>query len=313
MKRTMFALGCCILLVGCGGGGGGGSGGGGGGGSIQTVPFTSWSDLRPNTEIVAPAISTEVTYTENLAGTITSVGNFTSWGGIEFRETFGADGSVVKASLTTGDGDLLVFDASRGAVFTPIFGGFATYAQNANDTAYAIAIEPIPQGWNYQTFGVWSRDPVQGNPGRAGAISTGSFTSVNSIPSTGTATFTGVSSGVYVSPGGFEASLVVADMAMVVDFSSRSAGFSTGNTIISRDGGQSFNTFTALDLVGNLQVLSGQNLMSGTVSTSATSPVNLSGDIHGKFYGPNAQEVGGTFGLKGSGVENYVGGFGGKR
>lgn len=284
-----------------------------GGSTIQTVPFTSWNNLRPNTEIVAPAISTETTYTENLAETTTSVGNFTTYTGIEFRETFGADGSVTKASITTGDGDRLIFDSAQGAFFAPIAGGFATVAANADLSEIAIAVEPIPQGWNYQTFGVWQRSPTQGSQGRVGAISTGNFTAANNIPNTGSATFTGISSGSYLEPDGVTGGLTSANMAVVVDFSNRVAGFATANTVLSKDGGQTFTNFQALDLTGSLQVANGQNLMSGTVSTKAGSPANLSGDIYGKFYGPSAQEVGGTFGLKGTGVQSYVGGFGGKR
>ena len=314
MKRILW-LAPVAVLIGCGGGGssGGGGGGGGGGGSIQTVPFTSWNNLRPNTEIVAPAISTETTYTEDFAETTTSVGNFTTYTGIEFRETFGADGSITKASLTTGDGDRLVFDTAQGAFFAPIAGGFATYAANTDLSEIAIAVEPLPQGWNYQTFGVWQRSPTQGSPGRVGAISTGNFTAANNVPITGMATFTGVSSGIYVAPNGSDGGLVAADMRMDVNFSNRLAGFTTANTVLSRDGGQTFFAVSELDLVGSLQAANGQNLMSGTVRTTAGSPADLSGDIYGKFYGPSAQEVGGTFGLKGTGVQTYVGGFGGKR
>ena len=310
MKRILW-LTPVAILIGCGGGGGGGgSGSGGTSSAIQTVPFTSWSDIRPNTEIVAPAISTETSYTENLAGTITSVGTFTSYSGVEFRETFGADGSVNKASFTTGDNDRLIFDTAQGAIFAPIAGGFATAASNANETAYAIAIEPIPQGWNYQTFGVWSRNPARGNPGRVGAISTGNFTAANNVPSTGTARFSGKSSGLYVPDVGSYTGIMVADMRMDVNFSSRNATFATTNTLSSTNGGQTFIAVPFLDISGNLQVVNGQNLMSGTVSTPSS---GLTGDIYGKFYGPNAQEVGGTFGLKGNGVETYIGGFGGKR
>ena len=307
LKIKIIAI-LTLILTGCGGGGGGSSSNGGGG-TIPTVAFTSWSAVQPNTEIVAPAISTETTYTENLSETITSVGNFTTFSGIEFRETFGADGTVTKGSLTTGDGDRLVFDKAAGATFTPIVNGFATVAFNANETAFAIVVEPIPQGWNYQTFGVWQRSPSQGNPGRVGAISTGSFTAANNIPSTGSATFTGVSAGVYLPSVGSYSGLVAADMRMNVNFSSRTSTFGTTNTSLSTNGGQSFTSVSFLNLTGNLQITGGQNLMSGTVTTAS----NLSGDIYGKFYGPSAQEVGGTFGLKGSGVETYVGGFGGKR
>lgn len=309
MKRILW-LTPVAVLIGCGGGGGSSSGGNSGGGAIPTVPFTSWSDVRPNTEIVAPAISTEATYSTNSADTTTAVGNFTGYTGIEFRETFGADGFITKASFTTGDGDRLVFDTAQGALFGPIANGFATAAVNAELTEIAIAVEPIPQGWNYQTFGVWSRDPAGNNSGRVGAISTGNFTATNNIPSTGTATFTGAAAGLYVAPNGTTGGVVAADMAMVVDFSTRVAGFATANTTLSPDGIQTFRAFPALDLTGSLQVANSQNLMSGTVSTTSSA---LTGDINGKFYGPNAQEVGGTFGLKGAGVEAYVGGFGGKR
>ena len=315
MKHTMLIVALGVLVAGCGGGGGTG-GGGTGGGSIPTVQFTSWSDLRPNTEIVAPAISTEANYTENLAGRVTSVGDFSSWSGIEFRETFGADGSVTKASFTTGDGDRLVFDQAQGAFFAPIMGGFATFAQNASETAFALAVDPVRQGWSYQTFGIWSREQIGGNPARVGAISTGNFTPVNNVPTTGRATFGGAAAGTYLGPGGFEgeSAIVRAAMGMAVDFGSRNVTFVTVNTVASTDGGQNFLPRPSLDLTGNLQVVPGQNLMVGTVSSEPHQfSGQLSGEIYGKFYGPNAQEVGGTFGLKGSGVESYVGGFGGKR
>ena len=49
--------------------------------------------------------------------------------------------------------------------------------------------------------------------------------------------------------------------------------------------------------------------MSGTVTT-----VNgMSGNANGKFYGPTANEVGGTYAVSGSGLGSFVGGFGGKR
>ena len=307
MKRILWLTPVAVLIR-CGGGGGGS--GGNGGGAIPTVPFTSWSDVRPNTEIVAPAISTEANYTANSAETTTDVGDFTGYTGIEFRETFGADGAITKASVTTGDGDRLVFDTAQGALFGPIANGFATAAVNSELTEIAIAVEPVAQGWNYQTFGVWSRDPAGGKPGRVGAISAGNFTATNNIPSTGSATFTGAAAGLYVAPDGVAGGIVAADMAMVVDFSSRVAGFATANTTLSPDGIQPSRAFPTLDLTGSLQVANGQNLMFGTVSTTSS---GLTGDINGKFYGPNAQEVGGTFGLKGAGVESFVGGFGGKR
>jgi hypothetical protein len=66
---------------------------------------------------------------------------------------------------------------------------------------------------------------------------------------------------------------------------------------------------------GVMKVTAGQNELSGNASTQGFGGDygKMSGPIYGRFYGPSAQEVGGTFGLKGSGVETYIGGFGGKR
>jgi hypothetical protein len=74
-----------------------------------------------------------------------------------------------------------------------------------------------------------------------------------------------------------------------------------------------FTTFTPnsqLDLNGTLQITSGENRFFGGVATSGNA---MSGSATGQFYGPNANEIGGTFGVKGSGLESMVGGFGGKR
>jgi hypothetical protein len=67
-----------------------------------------------------------------------------------------------------------------------------------------------------------------------------------------------------------------------------------------------------LNLSGTLSYLAGSNQFSGTVNTTS-----MSGIATGKFYGPSAQEIGGTFsvsnGTVGSGGSAYIGGFGGKR
>lgn len=39
----------------------------------------------------------------------------------------------------------------------------------------------------------------------------------------------------------------------------------------------------------------------------------MSGRADGRFYGPNAEEIGGVFETRGSGVEVYGGAFGGRR
>jgi hypothetical protein len=62
-----------------------------------------------------------------------------------------------------------------------------------------------------------------------------------------------------------------------------------------------------LNIQGTLSYAGGSNDFSGPVSSSA-----LTGSARGQFYGPAANEIGGTFGLKGVGVEGYLGAFGAK-
>jgi len=310
MQRVFGLVALTTILVGCGGGGGGGStnGGGGGGGSIPTVQFTSWSDTRPNTEIVAPTISTTATYTENSNGDITSVSEFSSFYGGEFRETFDANGAITSASITTSDGDRLTFSKPDGAQYYSIFDGAGFLATNSTETSFVIGAEPVPQGWNYQTFGVWSRSPTSSASGMVGASSTGAFTQASNIPTSGTASFQGIAAGLY-QLSEFSTYITSADMTLNVDFRNRTADFQTVNSVVTPDVATFASSYPAIDLTGIMQLDPTRNSMSGTVE----SRFGMKGVIQGAFYGPNAQEVGGTFGLRGDGVESYVGGFGGKR
>ena len=59
----------------------------------------------------------------------------------------------------------------------------------------------------------------------------------------------------------------------------------------------------------------GSGPVSGSVfkaSVDANFSVPVSGSADGQFYGPSAQEVGGTFGLDGSDL-TYIGSFGAKQ
>ena len=62
-----------------------------------------------------------------------------------------------------------------------------------------------------------------------------------------------------------------------------------------------------LNMQGTLTYAAGSNDFSGSVSSSG-----LNGNAKGRFYGPAANEAGGTFALTGSGVQAYIGAFGAK-
>ena len=89
-------------------------------------------------------------------------------------------------------------------------------------------------------------------------------------------------------------------MAATVNYVTRSIAFSTSNSQL--------NTgllMPNLNMSGTLTYAPGQNLFAGTV-TSAT----MTGTASGRFYGPNAEEIGGIYSLSGGGAGHYGAFFG---
>lgn len=305
------------ILTACAGGGGDGSSSAGG---VTVTPFTSWSAIQPNTTVQATGgLSTYFDYSSSGVGPIASNTD------ASFTGTYGSvesDGYVrlQAATISSGAGGPSVsFSKANGdTIATATSGpleGIATGMIKADETAVAIAAEPQALGWNYQTYGIW----VSGDTaGYAGAVSVGSPTAVTGIPSTGTGNFFGNASGFYLDSTGRDIYFTTANMTATTDFSNRTIAFSTSGTAISPD----LNSFVApstygignLNMTGTLSYAAGANVISGAVTATGASSNSLSGTANGKFFGPSANEIGGTYGLSNPGTsEKLVGGFGGKR
>jgi len=102
-------------------------------------------------------------------------------------------------------------------------------------------------------------------------------------------------------------------MTATANFGTRSIAFATSNTATSTDLISS-TANSNLNMSGTLTYSAGVNQFTGSVTTVGGGPSNaaMSGTATGKFYGPTAQEIGGTFGLT-NGSTGYLGAFGGKR
>ena len=104
-------------------------------------------------------------------------------------------------------------------------------------------------------------------------------------------------------------------MTAVADFDNSNIAFTTTNTELSADFENVLST-PELDLTGDLTISSTTNQFTGTIDNFASGG-DLTGDATGRFYGPTAEELGGTFSLSdgsaGSIPETYTGAFGGKR
>jgi len=299
-----------MLLSACGGGGGGG-------GTVPTTPtippppsFTSWSAVKANSTVVVPGMSQEVTWTGvPTTGPVTGIGTPTAvdTAASSFTETLNSSGAITKVVITSPTGSV-TFDTAAGATIGSLaIDPTINAAVNSAGTSIALAADPLDQGWDYQSFGVWETGRGTGS-GSAGVMSVGAPTTGAAIPTFGTATFTGKMGGIYVDAAGND---FVAASALTVnaDFAARTLGVSSTGTVKSPDLSTT-SPASNLNLTGTLTYAAGTNSFAGTVSNGGT----LTGTSSGRFYGPSAQELGGIFFLKaGSGVETYAGAYGAKR
>ncbi len=310
MKKTILSLvittGASIVLTACGGGGGNGN--------VISGPtsqvFTKWSAIQPNTTTTVSGDSSQGTYTYN-SGTdkITAVTMNPQQSGTTFTEVIDSAGLIKSINFTTTSGTNQTFTTPTDTFGTLISSSNVTAAISADGTRYALAGKTSALGWDYQDFGVWVTGAGTGS-GTYGAASFGAATAAGSVPTSGTATYSGFTGGRYVATDGtyfFTSSALTSN----VDFAARSVSFATTGTSQSANlTSGSFTTNNALNLTGALTYSAGSNQFTGAVANSGST---LTWTATGRFYGPAVQEIGGTFGVTGSGISAYGGGFGAKK
>jgi hypothetical protein len=306
-KRTAL-LTVSLILSACGGGGGG-TAPSPAPTPLATTAFTKWSEVQPGVTYKADGLGQEVTGISG-AGVFTTINPPSSVsGGYSAILTFDSALELTRLALTTPAPTLVVLDkADAGTTFSDLTltpGTPPQFVGARNSTSVAVMANPIDLGWEYQSFGVW--ETGLGTSSRTfGAMSVGAPTIGTAIPGSGTASFTGYATGSYVNVAGTGAT-VLADVTVGADFATQTLTFSTQNSRTSTD----WSTFTLnpdLNLSGTLTYTAGTNSFTGPVNGSG-----LAGNSTGQFYGPNAEELGGVFFLKGSGVEAYAGAYGAKQ
>lgn len=171
--------------------------------------------------------------------------------------------------------------------------------------------DPAVAGWNYQTYGMFDSGSRFGIDETNVYQSVGEYT--KAIPTGGEATYNGISSGSGRTNGVNYST--TADVTVKVDFSERNVDFKTTNTKkYNFDGAAKLQDGVDtpdLNLTGNFKLEKGQAGFIGEIKTADDA---LSGQVKALFYGPNADEVGGVFGVKKDGTtDHYVGGFGARR
>jgi hypothetical protein len=309
-RKLALGLVLPIVLAACGGGG---SGGGGAGSSATMAPFVKFSSIAVPGSVRINGSSQEATYTFD-TGTerVTSISAATPFAsGATYDATYNASGGFpTKAVFDSAAGTNITIDTALGDIF-----GYLTAFPNvlvgltADEENYVLTSRVAAYGWDYQAFGVWNTGTGSGT---IGAVTIGAETAGAAIPLSGTGSFVGVSGGWYADSSGIPY-FTSSNMTASANFGARSIAFATSNTAISTDL-RSATANSNLNMSGTLIYSAGGNQFTGPVSTVGGGPGNavMSGTATGKFYGPAAQEIGGTFSLS-NGSPAYLGAFGGKR
>ncbi|HEX4985098.1 MAG TPA: transferrin-binding protein-like solute binding protein [Burkholderiales bacterium] len=298
--RVLAAAMACAALGACGGGGDSG-------GAVRPVAFTSFSAVVPGQPVVAGGDSQTAFIVQVSGGTVTSSSpNLVNTTSTSAKLTYGAGSPPVLTGLeinTPQSG--LGFSDGRG---TQTVACDTDNCLAKGDGARVVLVNALGSAnWNYQTFGYWLAD-VGGTANVTGALSVGNPTAGGSIPAGGTATYSGRSGGLYVSSGGILNEQTAA-MTANVNFGTQSIAFSTTGTAIRPWGSTGTATLAPqLDMTGTLAYTSGVNRFTGNVSSTL-----LNGTASGRFYGPAAEEIGGTYQLTNGPVESMIGAFGGKK
>lgn len=195
------------------------------------------------------------------------------------------------------DADKTVFDKKWDGV----------YAVKTTNGAVIVMRDPAAIGWNYQTFAYYK--DLANNIAHA-YQSIGTETPANAMPTSGTATYHGLTTAQYVVGG--QAKQMSADVKAIADFGKKLIRLETGNTYLhnlNSDGARVSTANADLNIKGSASWAEG-NQFKGTAATTN----GMAGNLNGKFYGANAAEIGGTYGLKNAAnTEQLIGGYGAKR
>ena len=283
----------------------------GGSTAMTPVAFTSFSAVTNGQAVQAKQ---GISQTMNLASPVTTTLSLPDTANSTAQFTYTNIGTSTTPAMTniafTTPGSSVSW--SNGNIDCTSLAPLCT-ASNTSATGRVVnALDPSVV-WNYQSFGYWINTTSLSSTA-AGAISFGSRTPVTGLPTTGTTVpYNGRSGGVYIDPSG-NLFTYSGTMTSTVDFVGRSITFNSNVGQIIPVAGGVAPANSALNINTTFNYLPGTSQFSAPVNATGQTAGGLSGTLSGTFYGPTAQEIGGTFSLNATtGREAMVGGFGGKR
>ena len=298
-SRVLFVCAALSLTAGCGAGdaipeaiGVAASSGS----SPPAVPST-YVSTSPNTiaasssnTVTAPFQSGDETATYYVPSATTQISNNpgTPNGAMDQIST---SNTVTIASDANDNISSVAFNISTGGIsFTPTFTGSAIsysspFIEGTNgNTPGPSDVQFFAQALSYSGWGVWDSEPSTGVQ-YSGVFTFGIATQPSSVPTTGTATYNGLTGGTGTN-GPNSAFVFLGTAQVIADFSSHSV-----NT--------TFSALTESNLTTSAQTsipdITGAATISGNEYTGSISGGGLSGKQSGFFYGPSAQETAGIW------------------
>jgi transferrin binding protein len=278
------------------------------------VSFTSFSSIQPGQTVNATGSSQTQNVTQDSSGTVTAqVVNPVDVTGANGLLTYASTAPLAlkgiqfatprsNVSWLDGRGNQHVICAGQSCSAT---GGGATGVL-LNPTGGFLG--------NFQFFGYWLAVPGSAT-NIVGSISAGRLTPISSIPISGSIlAYSGSSGGIYVDPTG-AVQEHAASMAAAFNPAGPTITFSTGGTTVRPWNSAGAFLSAPLDITGQVTYVQGSSRFSGTVTIGPSSSPTMTGTINGAFYGPNTDEIGGTFELTSNfgAIESITGSFGGVR
>ena len=237
------------------------------------------------------------------------------WESVDRR--YPRDAGVTKITKKRINGQLHDYGGTIDRRFNQIYLYTHRAGNVANSNAWLSSYyrHPGTAGWSYQTFGYFFGEANGGFLDNArdvmvGYQSIGKPTLASEMPTAGSADYNGITHGYY------NGNQVTALNKLHADFGRRNISYAT-------TGVSQLHTFEGADHViedkpnFNLSGSASWEQNTGDFKGDIRTAEGLAGKWQGRFYGPNADEVGGVFGLQGTATDGstvqYVGGFGAKR
>lgn len=335
-NRSPWALGASCLLVSflaaCSSGGGGG-----GAGPSTTTPPSNTNTTPPsntnttppsNTNTTPPTPTVSIGAPDNANVTIQAASFKFGTNPPPVGTVFGLLGPAVKVTSTTvyaankgTNGTLTyrgvsngipVFDLSIPAlnINAPGLPGDGTTTPVSGGGTAAVSIGNL----QYSVQGIWTYSPGGGVTYR-GVTAVGSGTPIASVPIGGTATYSaaysnsgGGTAGIFYVPdgnGGISTGSVSGNIAVTVNFGTGAVTGSLSNMVAKHADGSAATPWNDVSLSANINRLPNNASFTGTTSTSGPPAgagntgfsSSATGQLGGAFFGPNADEVGGTWTL----------------